>query len=69
VVLAILTCWLLNVADASQLAGVTVTIILLVPHTGSPERMLAERLSEVTIGVSVGLFIVWLEERLLPERL
>ena len=68
VLLSIIVCWLLDVADASQLAGVTATIILLVPHTGSPERMLAARLSEVTLGVCVGLFIVWLEERLLPDR-
>src|ERR1700761_1203780 len=33
IVLSVLTCWLLSVADASQLGAITATIILLVPHT------------------------------------
>jgi hypothetical protein len=32
VLLSILTCWLVNVASATRLAGITATIILLVPH-------------------------------------
>ncbi len=68
VVLSIIACWLLTVDDASQLAGITATIILLVPHTGTPERMLAARLSEVTWGVCVGIAVVWVEERLFPMR-
>ena len=68
VVLAIIACWLLTVGDASQLAGITATIILLVPHTGTPGRMLAARLSEVTWGVCVGIVVVFLEERLVPLR-
>ncbi len=64
VVLAVIACWLLNVGDASQLAGITATIVLLVPHVGSPERMMASRLSEVTWGVIVAIAIVWVEDRL-----
>ncbi len=64
IMLAVLLCWLLNVSDASQLAAVTATIILLVPHIGSPQLMLASRLSEVGWGVCVGLGVVWLEERI-----
>ena len=36
VLLSILTCWLVNVASAARLAGITATIILLVPHLGTP---------------------------------
>jgi uncharacterized membrane protein YccC len=64
IMLAVLLCWLLNVSDASQLAAVTATIILLVPHVGSPQLMLFSRLSEVGWGVCVGLAVVWLEERI-----
>jgi uncharacterized membrane protein YgaE (UPF0421/DUF939 family) len=65
--LSVLLCWALNVADASQLAAITSTIILLVPHTGSTERMLASRLSEVGWGVCVGIFIAWLENRFIRK--
>jgi uncharacterized membrane protein YgaE (UPF0421/DUF939 family) len=68
VALAVLACWLLNIADAAQLAAVTATIILLVPHTGSPEVMLFSRLTEVAWGVTVGLAVVWLEDRVIGEQ-
>jgi uncharacterized membrane protein YgaE (UPF0421/DUF939 family) len=45
--LSVMLCWALDVTDASQLAAITATIILLVPHTGSAEEMLFSRLSEV----------------------
>lgn len=64
VVLAMLVCWALNVASASRLAGVTATIILLVPHVGSPERMLLSRLVEVGWGICVAVAVVWLAGRL-----
>ncbi|HEY2035550.1 MAG TPA: FUSC family protein [Steroidobacteraceae bacterium] len=64
VVLAMLVCWALNVASASRLAGVTATIILLVPRVGSPERMFVSRLIEVGWGVCVAVVIVWLAGRL-----
>jgi uncharacterized membrane protein YccC len=67
IVLAMLSCWALNVASASRLAGSTATIILLVPHTGSPERIFAFRLTEVGWGVCVAIAVVWLAARL-PAR-
>jgi uncharacterized membrane protein YccC len=64
VVLAMLACWALNVASASRLAGITATIILLVPHVGSPEGMFLSRIVEVGWGVCVAVAIVWLAGRL-----
>ena len=68
VMLAVLTCWVLNVISASQLGGITVTIVMLVPHTGSPAGMMISRLSEVAWGVTVGITIVWLAAYLTPRR-
>jgi uncharacterized membrane protein YccC len=64
VVLAMLACWALNVASASRLAGITATIILLVPHVGSPQGMLVSRLIEVGWGICVAVAAVWLAGRL-----
>jgi uncharacterized membrane protein YccC len=64
IVLAMLACWVMNVGSASRLAGITATIILLVPHVGSPEGILLARLSEVGWGVCVAVAIVWLAGRL-----
>ncbi len=69
IVLSMLTCWVFNIASASRLAGITATIILLVPHTGSPEWMFASRLSEVGWGVCVAVAVVWLAGRLPARRL
>jgi len=67
VLLSVLLCWALNVADASQLAAITATIILLVPHTGSAEEMLFSRLSEVGWGVCVGISVAWAENNLIRK--
>jgi uncharacterized membrane protein YgaE (UPF0421/DUF939 family) len=64
VLLAVLVCWLLNVGDASQLGAITATIIMLVPHTGSPGTLLVSRLSEVGWGVCVGIAIAWAVDKL-----
>jgi uncharacterized membrane protein YgaE (UPF0421/DUF939 family) len=64
IVLAVLVCWLLNVGDASQLGGITATIIMLVPHSGAPQSILFSRLSEVGWGVGVGLAVAWAVDRL-----
>jgi hypothetical protein len=53
------------VIPASRLAGITATIILLVPHSGTPGHMLVSRVGEVGWGVTVALGLVWLRERLL----
>lgn len=59
VVLSVLACAALNVGSASRLAGITATIIILVPHSGSPQHMLLSRVGEVAWGALVGLALVW----------
>nr|WP_245214405.1 FUSC family protein [Pararoseomonas indoligenes] len=61
IVLAVLVCWVANLASASRLAAITATIILLVPHTGTPQHMLFSRVSEVGWGALVALTLVWAE--------
>src|SRR5262249_49337910 len=63
VVVAVMTCSILNVASASHLAAITATIILLVPHVGSAVRMVLSRVAEVGWGVLVAISTVWLTER------
>ena len=63
VVVSILTCWLLNAPSAARLSGVTATIIMLVPHEGSVEKMMVVRVSEVGWGVSVAIIVVWIASR------
>lgn len=60
VIAAVVACWILNLVSASRLAAVTTTIILLVPHTGSAERMFVSRLCEVGWGVCSAIGAVWL---------
>lgn len=68
IVLSMLICWGLNVGTASRIAGSTASIILLVPHTGSPQRMFISRLTEVGWGVCVAVAIVWLAARVPARR-
>jgi uncharacterized membrane protein YccC len=68
IIIAMLTCWVLNVASASRLAGSTATILLLVPHAGSPTRMFTARLAEVGWGLCVALAAVWLAARLPAKK-
>ncbi|MBB5695624.1 FUSC family protein [Muricoccus pecuniae] len=63
VVISVLACWCVNIASASRLAAITATIILLVPHTGTPQHMLLSRVGEVGWGALVALGLVWLRER------
>jgi hypothetical protein len=67
VMLSVLVCWFLNVASASRLSGITATIILLVPRTGTPQHMLTSRVSEVAWGVLVARTLVWARERFLKR--
>jgi len=64
VVLSVLACAAINVASASRLAGITATIIILVPHSGSPQHMLLSRVGEVAWGALVGLSLAWAFTRL-----
>lgn len=65
---ATLSSWILNAASASRLAATTTTIILLVPHVSSPERMAAVRVAEVGWGVCVATAAVWVSERVSAAR-
>jgi uncharacterized membrane protein YccC len=60
VILSMLACWLLNVASAARLGGITATIILLVPHEGTAQAMLVSRVTEVGWGVAVAIACVWI---------
>jgi len=66
VLVTMMMCWALNMATASPLAGVTATIIFLVPHSGSAGAMFFSRVTEVGWGVLV-VSVVWLAARL-PAR-
>jgi hypothetical protein len=68
VAFAILICWLLDIASAARLAGTTATIILLVPHQGSPQGIMLARVSEVGWGVTVAIATVWLGTKLGANR-
>jgi len=57
-VIAISGCWLLKVASAARLAGITAAIIMLVPHQGSAERMMLSRVGEVGWGVTMAILVV-----------
>lgn len=63
VVLAILVCWLLDIASAARLGGITSVIIFLVPHQGSTLRMAASRIGEVGWGVLMAIVVVWLSAK------
>ena len=69
VMLAMVVCWAFNVATASRLAGTTVTILLLVPHIDTPERMFLSRVSEVGWGVCSAIGTVWFAARFPAARL
>ena len=60
VLVSISACAAINRSDSGQLAGITATIILLVPHTGSLEQTVISRLSEVVLGACSGGLVVWL---------
>nr|WP_236960427.1 FUSC family protein [Methylobacterium durans] len=64
VLLSVLACWLVNVASAGRLAAITATILILVPHIGSVERMLGSRVFEVGWGVCVAITTVWVVTRI-----
>ena len=59
VILSMMASWLLNVASAARLGGITATIILLVPHQGTAQAMLVSRVTEVGWGVTVAIACVW----------
>ncbi len=68
VMVSIVACWLIGIASSARLAGTTATIILLVPHSGSPISMMIARISEVGWGVTTGVLVVWLVTRLSAKK-
>lgn len=60
VVASMTVCWVLNINTAARLAGITATIIALVPHRTTVERMMLSRVAEVGWGVAVAIAVVWI---------
>lgn len=63
VIASMAACWVLNIKTAARLAGITATIIALVPHHASVRSMLISRIGEVGWGVVVAISLVWLVSR------
>ncbi|MBY0381667.1 MAG: FUSC family protein [Xanthobacteraceae bacterium] len=63
IALTMIVCALLDVMKASRLAGITCTIVMLVPSTGSPLDIFLTRFGEVCWGAFVGFTTVWVADR------
>jgi uncharacterized membrane protein YccC len=79
VILAIVVCGLLSLRNSSRLAAVTITIIMLVPESGSRWGLALDRVGEVLLGIVVALLVstlvfpdrarLWLRDGLAQEFL
>jgi uncharacterized membrane protein YccC len=65
VLLAVILCGLLGLRSSSRLAGVTITIIMLVQKSGSRWGLALDRVGEVGLGIVVALAVTTL---VLPDR-
>jgi len=65
VIAAVITCGLLGLRSSSRLAGVTITIVMLVEKTGPRWSLALDRVSEVMLGIVVALVVTTL---VLPDR-
>ena len=65
VLAAVLVCGLLGLRNSSRLAGVTITIVMLVQKTGSRWGLALDRVGEVMLGIVVALAVTTL---VLPDR-
>ncbi|MGD0732014.1 MAG: FUSC family protein [Terracidiphilus sp.] len=65
VLAAVIVCGLLGLRSSSRLAGVTITIIMLVQKTGPRWSLALDRVSEVMLGIVVALAVTTL---VLPDR-
>lgn len=65
VVAAVILCGLLGLRNSSRLAGVTITIVMLVQKTGPRWSLALDRVSEVMLGIVVALAVTAL---VLPDR-
>jgi uncharacterized membrane protein YccC len=62
---AVTVCGLLGFRSSSRLAGVTITIVMLVPQTGSHRTVAMDRVGEVVLGIIVALAVSTL---IFPDR-
>lgn len=73
VTVALILAWLTNAATAARLAGITATIILLVPHQTTDTEMFLTRLGEVGWGITAALVVAtpvsYLRRRLEAQKL
>ena len=65
VLAAVLVCGLLGLRSSSRLAGVTITIVMLVQQAGSRQSLALDRVTEVVLGIVVALAVTTL---VLPDR-
>jgi uncharacterized membrane protein YccC len=65
VLAAILVCGLLGLRNSARLAGVTITIVMLVHAEGTLWRLAADRVVEVALGIVVALVVTTV---VLPDR-
>jgi len=65
VLVAVIVCGLLGLRSSSRLAGVTITIIMLVQKTGSHWTIALDRVVQVLLGIVVALAVTTL---VLPDR-
>jgi uncharacterized membrane protein YccC len=65
VLAAVIVCGLLGLRSSARLAGVTITIIMLVQKTGPRWSLALDRVSEVVLGIVVALAVTTL---VLPDR-
>lgn len=61
---AIVLCWTFNIGNAGKLSATTVTIVMLVPHTGPFWTVALTRLGEVTIGIASALLVTGVAHKL-----
>lgn len=65
-VLSMTLCWMLDLGAAGRIAGITVTIVMLVPHQGTFLQFALFRLGEVVLGAIAALLVTRLSD--LVER-
>jgi uncharacterized membrane protein YccC len=65
VLAAVIVCGLLGLRSSSRLAGVTITIVMLVQQAGSRQSLALDRVTEVVLGIVVALAVTTL---VLPDR-
>lgn len=63
IVVSITACWAFGLGVAARLSGVTTTIIMLVPHTGSFWLIALDRVGQVALGIGCTLSVVIVAER------